>query len=373
MNEELALKRIQELIPILNHHTELYDAGKTEISDTEWDDMYFELQTLENTYNIYLPDSPTQKVHYELKDSLKKVKHNHPMLSLDKTKDMKDVYSFVGDHGFLSMCKMDGLTCSLRYLDGKLISAETRGDGETGEDILHNALVVKNLPNRIEYKDELIVDGEIICTYDDFEKFKNEYQNPRNFASGSIRLLDSAECAKRCLTFVAWDVIKGFDNLKTLHEKLSELYGLNFTIVPYVYGDNLDANEFLVNKANELSYPIDGLVFKFDDIAYGESLGATGHHKKNAIAFKFEDETFETKLKNIEWSMGRTGQLCPIAVFEPLLINETWVERASLSNVSILKQTLGERPFVGQIIEVSKRNLIIPKIERAKNEDGEWI
>ena len=361
MNEELALKRIQELIPILNYHTELYDAGKTEISDSEWDDMYFELQTLENTFNIYLPDSPTQKVHYELKDSLKKVKHNHPMLSLDKTKDMKDVYSFVGDNGFLSMCKMDGLTCSLRYLDGKLISAETRGDGETGEDILHNALVVKNLPNRIEYKNELIVDGEIICTYDDFEKFKNEYQNPRNFASGSIRLLDSAECAKRCLTFVAWDVIKGFDDLKTLHEKLSELYSLNFTVVPYIQGDDWDAKEFLVNKAKELSYPIDGLVFKFDDIAYGESLGATGHHKKNAIAFKFEDETFESRLKIIEWTMGRTGVLTPVAVFEPVEIDFTTVERASLHNVSVMKDLLGDCAYVGEPIHIFKANQIIPQ------------
>ena len=362
INEELALKRIQELIPILNYHTELYDAGKTEISDSEWDDMYFELQTLENTFGIYLPDSPTQKVHYEIKDNLKKVTHNHPMLSLGKTKDMKEVYSFIGDNDFLTMLKMDGLTCSLRYVNGVLVSAETRGDGETGEDVLHNALTIKNLPKKIEYTDELIVDGEVICTYDDFEQFKDEYQNPRNFAAGSIRLLDNQECAKRHLTFVAWDMIKGFDDLKKFSERLSQLYRLNFTVVPWVDGDDWDTKEFLVNKAKELGYPIDGLVFKFNDVVYGESLGATGHHKKNAIAFKFEDETYPSRLKTIAWTMGRTGVLTPVAVFDPVEIDFTTVERASLHNVSVMRATLGDCAYVGEPLQIYKANQIIPQI-----------
>ncbi len=367
VNEELALKRIKELIPILNYHTELYDAGKTEISDSEWDDMYFELQTLENTFGIYLPDSPTQKVHYEVKDNLKKVAHNHPMLSLGKTKNLEEVHDFLGDKAFITMCKMDGLTCSLRYLNGKLVSAETRGDGETGEDVLHNVLVIKNVPKKIEYSDELIVDGEVICTYDDFEQFKDEYQNPRNFAAGSIRLLDNKECAKRNLTFVAWDVIKGLDG-NSLNEKLSQLYHLNFAVVPHVTGDDWDTKEFLVNKAKELGYPIDGLVFKFDDIAYGESLGATGHHKRNAIAFKFEDETYASKLKKIEWTMGRTGVLTPVAVFDPVEIDFTTVERASLHNVSVMRATLGDCAYVGEPLEIYKANQIIPQIMPVEEE-----
>lgn len=367
-DKELALQRIQELIPLLNHYTELYDAGTPAISDTEWDDLYFELQTLENTYHIYPYNSPTQRVHYELKNNLTKVTHNHPMLSLDKTKSMQDVYAFLGNHDFLSMCKMDGLTCSLRYLDGKLVSAETRGDGEVGEDILHNALTVRNIPKRIEYKDELIVDGEIICTYDDFAKFSNDYQNPRNFASGSIRLLDSSECAKRDLTFVAWDVIKGFNEFKTLHEKLDRLYMENFTVVPWVATDDWDAKEFLVNQAKELGYPIDGLVFKFDDIAYGESLGSTGHHKKNAIAFKFEDETYASRLKTIQWTMGRTGILTPVAVFDPVEIDFTTVERASLHNVSVMQELLGSCAYVGEPLQIYKANQIIPQVMPVEEE-----
>lgn len=362
IDKENALRRIEELIQILNYHTDLYDKGIPEISDTEWDKLYFELQELENEFDIYLPDSPTQNIHYEIKNALTKVKHNHPMLSLDKTKDMQEVYQFIGNKDFLSMCKMDGLTCSLRYINGNLVSAETRGDGEIGEDILHNALTVKTIPKKINYKDELIVDGEIICTYQNFEKFKDEYQNPRNFASGSIRLLDSNECAKRDLTFIAWDVIKGFNDKLYLSEKLWALADLSFTIVPWVGGDDWDAKEFLVNRAKDLGYPIDGLVFKFDDIAYGESLGATGHHKKNAIAFKFEDELFESKLKYITWQIGRTGVLTPVAVFDPVEIDFTVVERASLHNVSIMENLLGKNPYVGEPIHIFKANQIVPQI-----------
>ena len=362
MNKEEALKRIEYLIEVLNYHTKLYDEGKTEISDNEWDKMYFELQDLEMMFDIHLPNSPTNKVIYEIKSELEKVVHNHDMLSLGKTKDMQEVYNFLGNHPFLSMCKMDGLTCSLRYLNGKLVSAETRGDGHTGENVLHNVLTINNIPKKVNYLDELIVDGEVICTYDDFEKFKDEYQNPRNFAAGSIRLLDSSECAKRDLTFVAWDVIEGFDTYSTLSAKLDELQKLGFTIVPWVSGDDWDAKEFLVNKAKEYGYPIDGLVFKFDDIEYGNSLGQTDHHKRNAIAFKFEDETFDTKLKRIEWTIGRTGVLTPVAVFEPVEIDFTIVERASLHNMSVMRETLGDFPYVGENIKVYKSNQIIPQI-----------
>lgn len=357
-------ERIKELVDKLNYYTKLYDEGHPAISDKEWDDMYFELVELEGASGIYLADSPTQKIDYKVVNELPKVTHNHPMLSLAKTKDMREIYNFLGNHDFLTMCKMDGLTCSLRYLDGKLVSAETRGDGVVGEDILHNALVVKSIPKKINYTDELIVDGEIICTYFDFEPFMDEYQNPRNFASGSIRLLDSNECAKRNLTFVAWDVIFGFEDMEYLNDKLGKLYDLGFKVVPYVPTDDWDAKEYVQNNAKELGYPIDGLVFKFNNIEFGRSQGATEHHLKNAMAYKFYDQTFPTKLKNIEWSMGRTGVLTPVAVFDFVEIDFTYVERASLHNVSIMKEVLG-KPYIGQPIEVFKANMIIPQIYSA--------
>lgn len=367
-DEESARRRMQELIETLNYHTKLYDEGKPVISDTEWDSMYFELQELEMLFNIHLPNSPTSNVIFEVKNELKKVHHNHDMLSLGKTKDMAEVYDFLGSKDFITMLKMDGLTCSLCYKDGVLVSAETRGDGYIGEDVLHNVLTIDNVPKRINYKDELIIDGEIICTYQDFEKFKDEYQNPRNFAAGSIRLLDSKECAKRKLTFVAWDVIKGFDNLKYLNQKFQEIGKLNFTVVPWLMGDDFDAKEFLVNEAKKLGYPIDGLVFKFDDIAYGESLGQTEHHKRNAIAFKFEDEVYETRLQTIEWTIGRTGVLTPVAIFNPVEIDFTIVERASLHNVSVLRDTLGDCAYRGEPLKVYKANQIIPQIYPVEEE-----
>lgn len=367
------MEKIRELINKLNYYTKLYDEGHPAISDKEWDDLYFELVELEKQYNIYCEDSPTQKVDYQVVNELKKVTHNHPMLSLDKTKDMSDVYKFLNNQDFLSMCKMDGLTCSLRYLNGKLVSAETRGDGITGEDIYHNALVVKTIPKKINYKDELIVDGEIICTYQDFEPFSEEYVHPRNFAAGSIRLLDSSECARRNLTFIAWDVIYGFEEEKYLWNKLNKIADLGFIIVPCIQSDDWDAKEFVQNQAKEAGYPIDGLVFKFNDIAYGKAQGATGHHLKNAIAFKFYDNSISSKLQNIEWSMGRTGVLTPVAIFDTVEIDFTLVNRASLHNVSIMHEILGY-PYKNQPIEVAKMNMIIPQIVSAdkgiENNDG---
>ena len=368
---------MRELIDKLNYYTKLYDEGHPEITDQEWDNLYFELKKMEEKTGIVYPDSPTQSISFEVLNTLEKVEHNHPMLSLDKTKDMNEVYKFLGNNDFLTMCKMDGLTCSLRYLNGKLESAETRGDGTTGENILHNAKVVRNIPQTINYKDELIVDGEIICKYDDFVPFSVEYQNPRNFASGSIRLLDSAECAKRNLTFVAWDVIKGYDDIDSLSTRLTNLDKLGFEVVPWVASDDFDAKEFVRNLATEKGYPIDGLVFKFDSISFGKSQGSTGHHLKNAIAYKFYDEPVETHLQNIEWTMGRTGVLTPVAVFDDIDIEGTSVTRASLHNVNIMTGLLGT-PYKNQLIKVFKANMIIPQVLEAeiKNpniEEAEWL
>ena len=366
-------EKIKNLIEKLNHYTKLYDEGHPAISDKEWDNMYFELQKLENEYHIYLKDSPTQNIDYQVINKLNKVEHNHPMLSLDKTKDIEIVQSFIGSKDCIAMAKMDGLTCSLRYFNGKLISAETRGNGIIGEDILHNALQVKNIPNKINYKDELIVDGEIICTYNDFKPFENEYKNPRNFASGSIRLLDSKESASRHLTFVAWDCIKGFYN-STLTLKLSHLAELGFTVVPYEITSIFRCGTSSGNiqeKCKTLGYPIDGIVFKYNDCDEYEAAGKTDHHFKGGLAYKFYDEEYETQLIDIEWTMGRTGVLTPTAVFETIDIDGTDVSRASLHNVSILKETLHGTGWVGQEVWVYKANQIIPQISKSE-EDNEY-
>ena len=357
---------IRPLIDKLNYYTKMYDEGHPEISDREWDDMYFQLQSAERFYNVYYEDSPTQRVNYQVVNELNKVEHNHKMLSLDKTKDTDVVSSFIGSQPYLAMLKMDGLTCSLRYIGGKLVSAETRGNGLVGEDILHNALVVKNIPNKIDYKEELIVDGEIICKYSDFEKFSNEYANPRNFASGSIRLLDSAECAKRNLSFVAWEVVKGLED-NSFSKKLNSLSSLGFTVVDNVITKNYEEDiKLLKYFAEQKGYPIDGIVFKFDDVEYGKSLGETGHHFKNAIAYKFYDEEYETTLLDIEWTMGRTGVLTPVAILNPIDIEGTEVSRASLHNISIMEELLKYTPFKGQKVYVYKANMIIPQISRSE-------
>ena len=366
---------MRELIEKLNYYTKLYDEGHPAISDKEWDDMYFQLQELENEFNVVLSNSPTAKIDYQVVSSLKKIEHNHPMLSLDKTKSEEDIKAFLDGKKGIAMLKMDGLTCSLRYLNGVLVSAETRGNGTVGEDISHNIPFVQGVPLEIPFTDELIVDGEVICTYKDFEEFADEYANPRNFAAGSIRLLDSKECAARKLTFVAWDCIKGLDDCFSLSSKLFKLDGLGFNIViyiPIISTDSLHACITMLRKsAEDFSYPIDGIVFKFDECKYYQSLGYTGHHFRGGIAFKFYDEEYPTQLKDVEWSMGKTGQITPVGIFNEITDGESTVTRASLHNLNIMGQTLGV-PFQGQNIKVVKQNQIIPQITwgEKKNEES---
>ena len=362
--------KIKDLIDKLNYYTKLYDEGKPEISDQEWDDMYFKLVTLEKKTGLYFEDSPTQRVNYQVVNKLNKVEHSHPMLSLDKTKDTNTVKSFISNKKYLAMAKMDGLTCSLTYRGGRLVKAETRGNGEIGEDILHNALVVKNIPNKIEFYDELVIDGEIICDYKSFEKFENEYKNPRNFASGSIRLLDSAECAKRNLSFVVWDVIKGFGQ-SYLNEKLVAAGNLGFTIVPMAPSvGNIDSDiEQVQLKCKALHYPIDGVVFKYNNCEEYEAAGRTDHHFKGGLAYKFYDEEYETTLKDIEFSMSRNGTLTPVVIFESIEIEGTEVSRANLFNMTVMKQFLGH-PWIGQKLWIYKANQIIPQVSRAEEDDS---
>lgn len=360
-----AKARVEHLVSELNRLTELYDKGTPEVSDKEWDNMYFELVTLEHERGYILPNSPTQKVNYTVVNELTKVQHNHPMLSLDKTKDWNEFVQYFDNKDVVGMIKLDGLTCSLRYINGKLISAETRGNGEEGEDILHNALVVKSIPKKINYTDELIVDGEIICTAEDFEEFKDQYANSRNFASGSIRLLDSQECARRNLKFVLWNVVKGpYDSVI---DNFEAMYNLGFTVTPWTSSFDWDAKEFLVEQAETYGYPIDGLVGRFNDIAFGESLGTTSHHSRAAYAFKFYDELYETKLTDVEWTMGKTGVLTPTAIFETVQIDGCDISKASLHNISIIKK-LGLTNNC--TVKISKRNEIIPQVEECL-QDGD--
>ena len=361
-------EKMKELVDYLNARTAEYDLGNPTISDEEWDNKYFELIKMEKELGYSLPNSPTTIVSYEVVNSLEKVEHNHKMLSLAKTKNYDEAIEFISadNQKFITMIKLDGLTCSLRYINGRLVSAETRGNGHIGENILHNAKVIPSIPKNINYKDELIIDGEIICKKSDFKLVADEYKNCRNLASGSIRLLDSKECAKRKLTFVAWDVIFGFNELEYLSEKLNKAQSLGFEIVPF--GDL----HFIANICENGDYPIDGLVFKFDNIAYGRSLGETSHHFKNAIAYKFYDEEYETYLEDIEWTMGRTGVLTPVAVFKTIDIDGSDVSRASLHNVSVMEELL-KKPYMGQKIWVSKRNMIIPQIEKAEQIDEDFL
>ena len=363
------MDEIRKLIDKLNYHTKLYDTGKPEISDKEWDDMYFELVRLEKFYQCYFEDSPTQRVNFQTIGQLNKIEHGHLMLSLDKTKDLNDIANFLGEKDSIAMLKLDGLTCSLTYENGYLVRAETRGNGVIGEDILHNVLQIKNVPNRINYKNKLVIDGEVICTYRDFENFgfNQEYKNPRNFAAGSIRLLNSEESAMRRLKFVAWDVIEGFEDNEFLSTRLTELWNLNFDIVPFYCNKDLDEVSNLLKEAAEtFSYPIDGFVFKYDKVKEYLAAGRTDHHFKGVLAYKFYDETYETRLLDIEWTMGRTGVLTPVAIFEPIDIDGTEISRASLHNLSIIDDIFGVfGPYKYQTIEVFKANMIIPQIKSA--------
>ena len=364
---------IVALIRKLNEATEKYDAGHPIMSDKEWDDLYFELKMKETETGIIFPNSPTQSIHFTKVSELKKVNHNHLMLSLNKTKNIEDIDKFLQNYDFIAMAKLDGLTCSLRYLNGELVSAETRGDGKTGEDILHNALVISSIPKKISYWKELIVDGEIICTYINFEEFKDKYKNPRNFASGSIRLLDSKECFSRNLTFVVWDVIKGFKN-DYLHNRLLEAEKLGFTIVPWT-GDNHTVEDD-ISEIKELSdkesYPIDGVVFKIESQEISNELGYTAHHFNNAIAYKFYDESYETEVKDIEWTMGRTGQLTPVLIYNDIEIDGAICNRASLHNITIMTQLMGGA-YPGQKVFIYKANQIVPQVESAQTNNHNHI
>lgn len=378
------IKRLKELTEQLNHYRDsYYNDSESLISDKQYDDLYDELQALEQETGIIMSNSPTKTVGYEVKSKLEKVKHSHPMLSLNKTKSIDELKKFANNRDCLLMCKMDGLTVLLTYENGELIQAETRGNGEEGEIITHNAKVFENIPVHIDYTGHLEVEGEAIIVYDDFEKINSKlpenekYKNPRNLVSGSVRQLDSNIAAQRHIKFIAWKVpyvIKEKYAIKTMVDRFSLIEELGFETVPQVIIKSWEEHydeyiKILKEIAQEKGFPIDGLVMTYNDISYGESLGMTGHHPKHSLAFKFYDDIYPTELLDVEFTMGKTGVLTPTAIFKPVEIDGTVVERASLHNISIMEELGITRK--GQTVNVYKSNQIIPQIDSVEDDDIE--
>ena len=375
------VSRMAELITLLNQYrNSYYNESESPVSDFEYDQLYDKLVELEADTGITLPNSPTSTVGYKIKGDFARVKHSHKMLSLDKTKKASDIVAFLGGRDAIAMAKMDGLTCSLRYIDHYFVSAETRGDGIEGQDITQNAEVISNIPKYIPISGEVVVDGEVIVDLDTFNKVNSslneseQFRHPRNYASGSILLQDKFLSKARQLKFVAWKNIKGMEDINSFTERLQRLASCGFDIVPYISykfttEDSVNnAVDSIKKLAKDLGkYPIDGLVFGFDDIAYGDSLGETSHHVRSQMAFKFYDELHPTKLIDIEWTVGKSGVITPTAVFEPVDIEGTIVQRASLHNLSNIKK-LGLRNHC--TVYVYRANQVIPQIDMC-DDDGD--
>ena len=373
-------ERMQELVTLLNRAAKAYYQDAQEImSNLEYDRLYDELTKLEAELGITLSDSPTVNVGYEVLSELPKERHESPMLSLDKTKEVEDLKRFVGDQKAMMSWKMDGLTIVLTYRDGTLFKAVTRGNGEVGEVITNNARVFKNIPLKISYQGELILRGEAIIGYKDFEKINEEiadidarYKNPRNLCSGSVRQLNNEITAKRNVRFYAFTLVQadGVDFHNSREKQMDWLREQGFEVVEHVMvtRDQVeDAVAEFSRKIMDNDFPSDGLVLVYDDIAYGRSLGRTAKFPRDSYAFKWADEQVRTKLLEIEWSPSRTGLINPVAIFEPVELEGTTVSRASVHNISIMEELeLG----IGDEIEVYKANMIIPQIAENLTRSG---
>lgn len=374
------MERMKELVVLLNEAGKAYYQEDREImSNQKYDELYAELEALEKETGTILANSPTQNVGYESVDFLPKETHPSPMLSLDKTKDVSVLGDFIGTHDTLLSWKLDGLTIVLTYENGTLQKAVTRGNGVVGEVVTNNARTFVNLPLQIPFKGTLVLRGEAIITYSDFEKINSEiedvdakYKNPRNLCSGSVRQLNNEITAKRHVRFYAFALVQadGVDFENSNEQKMLWLKRQGFEIVEYkmVTKDTLpEAIEYFSAQIVHNDFPSDGLVALYDDIQYGESLGTTSKFPRNAYAFKWADEMRETHLLEIEWSPSRTGLINPVAIFEPVELEGTTVSRASVHNISILKSlALG----IGDTITVYKANMIIPQIAENLTRSG---
>lgn len=379
--ETAAMNRMKELVKKLDRAARAYYQEDIElISNREYDQMYDKLQALEKETGTVLANSPTAKVGYEAVDQLPKEEHESPMLSLDKTKDREVLREFIGDHETLLSWKLDGLTIVLTYENGELAKAVTRGNGVVGEVVTNNARVFRNIPLKIPYVGRLVLRGEAIITYSDFEQINESiedvdarYKNPRNLCSGSVRQLNNEITARRNVRFYAFGLVsaENVDFHNSRAEQFEWLKNQGFEVVEYrkVTASTLDqAMDYFSTAITENDFPSDGLVALYDNIAYGDSLGRTAKFPRNAFAFKWADEIRETRLEKIEWSPSRTGLINPVAVFDPVELEGTTVSRASVHNISIMRELqLG----IGDRITVYKANMIIPQIAENLTKSGE--
>ena len=381
--ETAAMNRMKELVKRLDRAARAYYQEDIElISNREYDQMYDELQALEKETGTVLANSPTIRVGYEAVEQLPKEEHESPMLSLDKTKDREVLREFIGNHETLLSWKLDGLTIVLTYENGELVKAVTRGNGVVGEVVTNNAKVFQNIPLKLPYQGRLVLRGEAIITYSDFERINEsiedvdaKYKNPRNLCSGSVRQLNNEITAERKVRFYAFALVsaENVDFHNSRAEQFEWLRQQGFDVVEYrkVTAETLDtAMDYFSTAITQNDFPSDGLVALYDDIAYGESLGRTAKFPRNAFAFKWADEIRETHLQEIEWSPSRTGLINPVAVFEPVELEGTTVSRASVHNISIVKELkLG----IGDTITVYKANMIIPQIAENLTQSGNLV
>lgn len=372
MNRVNIAARVNELN---NASKAYYNTGQPIMSDAEFDDKLEELRQWEEKTGIVLSNSPTHNVGATVLDNIKEVTHKTPMLSLEKCHSIEEIIKFANNHNLVASVKLDGLTVRLTYKDGNLVLAESRGNGTVGSDVTEHVKQFTNVPLHINKEGTYIIDGEALIKLDNFAEINTngEYKNSRNLAAGTLSSLDTSIVKDRKLSWYAWEVVEG-DSDNSFYKRLLNAQNLGFDVVPCY---NITINEFnqlqihidnFINIAEKENLPQDGVVFKFDDVEYGKSLGNTSHHFRNGIAYKIFNDSVETKLVDIEWTMGKTGSLCPIAVFNPIKIEQTIVERASLHNISVMKQILGN-PWIGQHIGVFKANLIIPQIRWAEEDD----
>ena len=374
MDKNTIATRVEEL----NKASEAYyNTGQPIMSDAEFDNKLEELRQWEKETGIVLSNSPTHNVGAIVLDSIDKVTHESPMLSLAKCHSAEEVKQFAKGHTLVGSVKLDGLTCRLIFKDGELVRAESRGNGTIGNIITDHVKQFLNIPLHINKEGTYVIDGEALIKTDDFEELNknDEYKTPRNLASGTLGGLDTSVVKNRKLRWYAWEVVEGSKYPESFASSLMEANDLGFETVPFA---NLkwaelniqEAIDFFLDEAKKENLPQDGVVFKYEDVKYGKSLGSTSHHFNNGIAFKVFNESVESELINIEYTMGKTGTLTPTAVFKPIEIEDTIVERASLHNISVMKEIMG-RPWVGQHVGVIKSNLIIPQIRWAE-EDNEY-
>jgi len=370
------MERLRTLTDQLNRYRyEYYTLAAPSVEDAEYDRLFDELGELEKALGTQMGNSPTQTVGWPAVDSLEKAMHTIPLLSLDKTKSVEEVCSFIGSQPVMLMLKLDGLTIKLTYENGTLVEASTRGDGDIGEIVTHNARSISGIPSVIPDKGRLVVTGEAFIRPSDFAALQDTlvdsngepYKSGRNLAAGSVRLLSAKECRDRRVTFMPFTVLEGFEAFPMKSERLKQLRSLGFQPCKYLVSKCAPSPKGLQGGIDQLrqyavdnDIPIDGIVVTYNDVAYSKACGRTGHHYKDGLAFKFEDEQYETKVIAFEWNPTRTGEIAPVAILKPVRTDSSTVSRASLHNLSFIE---GLELMPGCRVKISKRNMIIPQIE----------